>query len=207
MLRKSGVATTPKSKKSKTTSHSVLPVPPPTSREVKKRASHSVLPPPTPRDVKERAIQRNVSDRQRKKTGRQFENSGSESEDSDDLPIILAKRAKPATETPGAQIGQTATTATDVDIESDQDTIPALGGDLDKNPRDQTTSNPGDQTHATSLPGPSRKKGPTTKKARLVSYSSKGDSQDETTSSTSRNSSMGGVMIEFINQNEKEGKK
>ena len=75
------------------------------------------------------------------------------------MPIISVKRAKqPSTETPRLQIGQTATTVTDVDIGSDQDTIPALGGDLDKNPRDQTTSNPGDQTHATSLPGPSKKK-------------------------------------------------
>ena len=94
LLRKSGVATKPKSKRSKTTSHSVLPVPPPTSCEVKKRASHSVLPPPTPREVKERATQRIVSDGQRKKNGRRFENSGSESEDSDDLPIISVKQAK-----------------------------------------------------------------------------------------------------------------
>ena len=79
VLRNLGVATKPKSKKSKATSHSVLPVPPPTSREVKEQASHSVLPPPTPREVKERATQRIVSDRQRKKTGRRFENSGSES--------------------------------------------------------------------------------------------------------------------------------
>ena len=35
VLRKSGVATKPKSKKSKATSQSVLPVPSPTSREVK----------------------------------------------------------------------------------------------------------------------------------------------------------------------------
>ena len=60
VLRKSGVATKPKSKKSKATS----------VREVKERASHSVLPPPTPREVKERATQRTVSDRQRKKTGK-----------------------------------------------------------------------------------------------------------------------------------------
>ena len=189
VLRKLGVATKPKSKKSKATSRSVLPVPPPTSREVKERASHSVLPPPTPREVKERATQRIVSDRQRKKTGRRFENSGSESEESDDLLIISVKQAKqPSTETPRAQTGQTARTATDMDIGSDQVTIPTLGGDLDKNPRDQTTSNPGDQTHATSLPGPSKKKGPTTRKARLVSYSSQGDSQDETLSTTSRKS-------------------
>ena len=187
VLRKSGVATKPKSKKSKATSHSVLP--PPTPREVKERASHSVLPPPTRQEVKKRATQRIVSERQRKRTGRRFENSGSESEDSDDLPIISVKRAKqPPAETQRAQTGATATTATYVDIGSDQDTIPALGGDLDKNPRDQTTSNPGDQTQATSLPGPSKKKGPTTRKARLVSYSSQGDSQDETASTTSRKS-------------------
>ena len=119
VLRKSGVATKPKSKKSKATSQSVLPVPSPASREVKGRASHTVLPPPTPREVKERASQRAISDRQRKRTGRRFENT-SESEDSEDLPIILVKWAKqPSTDTPNAQIAQTATTVTDVDIGSD----------------------------------------------------------------------------------------
>ena len=183
MLGKSGAK--PKSKKSKATSQSVLPVPSPTSREVKEQAAHSVLPPPTPREVKERVKQR-VSDRQRKITGRRFENSGSESEDSEDLPIDSVKRAKQAsTDTPNAQIGQTATTVTDVDIGSDQDTTPARGGDLDKHPRDQTTSNPGDQSHTTTT---SKKKGPISKKARLVSYSSQGDSQDEISSMTSRRS-------------------
>ena len=212
MLRKSGVATKPKSKKSKATSQSVLPVPSPASCEVKERASHSVLPPPSPREVKERASQRAVLDRQRKRTGRRFENSGSESEDSEDLPIISVKRAiQPSTDTPNAQIAQ-ATTVTDVDIGSDHDTIPARGSDLDIHQRDQGTSNPGDQSHTTTN---SKKKGPTSKKARLVSYSSQGDSQDETSSTTSRRSGrkrtavtkMGGVMIDFINQNEKEGNK
>ena len=50
-LRKSGVATKFKPKKSKAASKCVLPVPP---RELKKRAAHPVLPPPTPREVKER---------------------------------------------------------------------------------------------------------------------------------------------------------
>ena len=176
VLRKSGVATKSKSKKSKATSQSVLPVPSPASREVKGRASHTVLPPPTPREVKERASQRAVSDRQRKRTGRRFENT-SESEDSEDLPIISVKRAKQSsTNTPKAQIAQTATTVTDVDIGSDQDTIPARGGDLD--------IHPGDKSHTTT----SIKKGPTSKKARLVSYSSQGDSQDKTSSTTSRRS-------------------
>ena len=107
VLRKSGVATKPKSKKSEATSQSALPVPSPASREVKGRASHTVLPPPTPHEVKERASQRAISDRQRKRTGRRFENSGSESEDSEDLAIILLKRAKqPSTDTPNAQIAQ-----------------------------------------------------------------------------------------------------
>ena len=194
MLRKLGVATKPKSKKSKAT-------------------SHPVLPPPTPREVKERATKRIVSEKQRKQTERRFENSGSESEDSDDFPIISVKRAiQPSAETSRAQTGPTATTPTNVDFGSDQDTIPALGGDLDRNPRDPSTSNPGDQTQ---LPAPGKKKGPTTRKARLVSYSSQGDSHDETASTTSRKNGrkrtavtkMGGVMIDFINQNEKEGKK
>ena len=54
VLRKSGVATKPKPKKSKVAAKSVLPVP---SSEVKKRAIHPGLPPPTPREVKERLIQ------------------------------------------------------------------------------------------------------------------------------------------------------
>ena len=140
------------------------------------------------------------------------------------MPIISVKRAKqpstdtpnaqkqPSTDTPNAQIEQTATTVTDVDIGSNQDTIPARGVDLDIHPGDQGTSNPGDQSHTTTT---SKKKGPTSKKARLVSYSSQGDSQDETSSTTSRISGrkktavtkMGGVMIDFIKQNEKEGNK
>ena len=98
----------------------------------------------------------------------------------------------------------------DADSGSDQETIPARSGDLDRNPRDQSTSNPGHQP--TQAPG--KKKG-TSKKARLVSYSSQEDSQDDTGSIASRRSGrkrtavtkMGGVMIDFINQNEKEGKK
>ena len=101
-----------------------------------------------------------------------------------------------------------------MDIGSDHDTIPALSSDLDRNPRDPSAPNPGDQSLPASLPAPGKKKG-TTRKARLVSYSSQGDGQDETGSTASRRSGrkqtavtkMGGVMIDFINQNEKEGKK
>ena len=182
MLRKSGVATKPKPKKSKAAPKSVLPVPP---SEMKKRAAHPGLPPPTPREVKERSTKR-ISDKQRKRIGRRFENSGSESEDRKDLPIISVKRAKqPLTTTPDAPIERTATAVTDVDVGSDQDTITARGGELDNHPRDQGTSNPGDQSHTTTT---SKKKGATSKKARLVSYSSQGDSQDETSSTTSRRS-------------------
>ena len=99
-------------------------------------------------------------------------------------------------------------------IGSDQDAIPALSGDLDRNSRDPSAPNPGDQSLPASLPAPGKKKG-RTRKARLVSYSIQGDSQDETGSTASRRSGrkrtavtkMGGVMIDFINQNEKEGKK
>ena len=64
------------------------------------------------------------------------------------------------------------------------------------------------------MPAPGKKKG-TSRKARLVSYSSQEDSHDEMGSIASRRSGrkrtavtkMGGVMIDFINQNEKEGKK
>ena len=209
VLRKSGAATKPKPKKSKAASKSVLPVPP---SELKKRAAHPGLPPLTPREVKERSTKR-ISDKQWERIGRRFENSGSESEDSEDLPIILVKRTKqPLTTTPDAPIERTRTAVTDVDVGSDQDTIPARGGELDNHPRDQGTSNPGDQSHTTTT---SKKKGATSKKARLVSYSSQGYTQDETSSTTSRRSGrkrtavtkMGGVMIDFINQNKKEGNK
>ena len=90
MLRKLGVATKPKPKKSKAASKSVLPVPP---SEMKKRVAHPGLPLPTPREVKERSTKR-ISDKQRERIGRRFENTGSESEDSEDLPIISLKRAK-----------------------------------------------------------------------------------------------------------------
>ena len=64
MLRKSGVATKAKPKKTKA-------------------GSQSTLPPPTPREVKKRATKRIAPEKQRSKSGRRFENSGSESEDSD----------------------------------------------------------------------------------------------------------------------------
>ena len=209
MLRKSGVATKPKStkpKKSKATPKSVLPVLSTNSRKIREQAAESVLPTPTPREVKERA-------KQRKRSGRRFENSGLESEDSEDLPIISVKRAKqPSMDAPNAQLEQPEAAVTDVDKGSDQDTIPAGGGDVDKHPGDLITSNPGDQANTTTT---TKKKGQTSKKARLVPYSSQGDSQDENASATSRRSGrkrtavtkMGGVMIDFINQNDKEGNK
>ena len=151
VLRKSGVATKAKPKKSKA-------------------GSQSILLPPTPREVRERATKTIAPEKQRKKSGRRFEISGSESEDSDNLPIILVKRAKQPSADASTAIVQaepTAMTQTDADIGSDQDTIPALSGDLDRNPRDPSTSNPGGQP----TPAPGKKKG-TTSKARLVSYSS-----------------------------------
>ena len=193
----------PNSKKSKATPKSVLPVPSTTSREIREQAAQSVLPPPTSREVKELAKQRLGSDKQRKRSGRRFENSGSESEDSEDLSIISVKRAKqPSTDTPNAQLEQPETAVTDMDMGSDQDTIPARGGDVDKHPWDLTTSNPGDQANTTTT---TKKKVQTSKKARLVSYSSQGDSQDETAFTTSQRSGrkstavtkMGGVMIDL----------
>ena len=67
--------------------------------------------------------------------------------------------------------------------------------------------NPGDQT----LPVPGGKKR-TTRKARLVSYSSQEDIQEETSSRRSARkrtavTKMGGVMIDFIGKNDKEGEK
>ena len=195
MLKKLGVARKAKPKKIKT-------------------GSKSIVPPPTPREVKERATKRIAQQKQpREKSGRRFENSGSESEDSDNLPIISVKRTKqPSAEasTEIAQADPTAMQQRDADSGSDQETIPARSGDLDRNPRDPATANPGDQP--TQAPG--KKKGPS-KKARLVSNSSQDDSQDDTGSIASRRSGrkrtavtkMEGVMIDFINQSEKKGKK
>ena len=189
VLRKSGVATKSKPKKIKT-------------------GSKSIVPPPTPREVKERATKRNAPQKQqREKRGRRFENSGSDLEDTDDLPIISVKRMKqPSAEVLTAQADPTAMQHRDADSGSDQETIPAHSGDLDTNPRDPVTSNSGDQP----TEAPSKKKRPS-KKVRLVSYSS----QDDMGSIASRRSGrkktaltkMGGVMIDFINQSEKEGKK
>ena len=189
VLRKSGVATKPKPKKLKVAAKPVLPVP---SSEVNKRATQPVLPPPTPRAVKDRLTKR-LAEQQRGRIGRRLENSGSESEDSEDLPIISVKRTKqPLTTTPDEPIERSATAITEVDVGSDQDTIPARGGELDHHhPRDQGTSNPGDQSKSTN----SKKKGASSKKARLVLYSSQGDSQDETSSTTSRRSSFQPFMI------------
>ena len=76
VLRKSGVATKSKPEKIKT-------------------GSKSIVLPPTPREVKERATKRIAPQKQqREKSGRRFENSGSDSEDTDDLPIISVKRTK-----------------------------------------------------------------------------------------------------------------
>ena len=130
--------------------------------------------------------QRIAPEKQRKKSGRRFENSGSESDDSDNLTIILVKRTKQPSAEASKEIAQadpTAMTQPDADIGSDQETIPARSGDLDRNPRDPSTSNPGDQP----MPAPGKKKG-TSKKARLVSFSSQEDSQDDTVSIASRRS-------------------
>ena len=160
VLRKSGVATKRKPKKSKVAAKSVLPVP---SSEVKKRAIHPRLPLPTPREVKERLTQR-IAKNKWERIGRRFENSGSESEDSEDLPIISVKRAKQSfTTTSDALIERSATALTEVDVGSDQDTIPAQGGQLDRHhPMDQGTSNPGDQSKSITT---SKKKGASSKKA------------------------------------------
>ena len=211
VLRKSGVATKPISKKkSRTAAKSVLPVP---VIEANKRATQTTLPPPTPRDVKERWTKR-TAEKNRKRTGRRFEENYSESEDSEDLPIISVKRTpQQVTTTPEAQVERSATAIPEAEAETDQDTIPALGGELDApNPGVQATENPGVQDPANPKTT-GKKKGASSRKARLVSYSSQGDSQDETSSTTSRRSGrkrtavtkMGGVMIDFINQN-KEGK-
>ena len=183
VLRKSGVATKPIPKKSKIAAKSVLPVP---SSEMKQRAIQTALPPPTPREVKERLAQR-IAKKKRERTGRRFEDTDSESEDSEDLPIISVKRAKqPLTTTPEAPIERSAETLPEAEVGTDQDTIPAQGGELDnQNPREQGRSNPGDQSKPITA---SRKKGASSKKAKLVSYSSQGESQDETSSTTSRKS-------------------
>ena len=144
VLRKSGVATKPIPKKSKVAAKSVLPVP---SSEVKKRAIQTALPPPTPREVKERLTQR-IAKKKRERTGRRFEDTDSESEDSEDLSIISVKRAKqPLTTTPEAPIERSAAALPEAEVGTDQDTIPAQGGELDnQNPREQGMSNPGDQS-------------------------------------------------------------
>ena len=210
VLRKSGVATKPISKKSKTAAKSVLPVP---MKEAKKRATQTTLPPPTPREVMERLTKR-IAEKKRERTGSRFEETYSESEDSEDLPIISVKRTKQQeTTTPEARIERSATAIPETEAETDQDTIPALGGELDApNPGVQVTENPGVQDPTKPITT-GKKKGTSSKKARLVSYSSQGESQDETSSTTSRKSGrkrtavikMGGVMIDFINQ-DKEGK-
>ena len=168
VLGKWGVATKAKPKKIKTGSKSI--VPPPTPREVKERVTKSIAP----------------QKQQREKSGRRFENNGSDSEDSDNLPIISVKRTKQPSAEASIEIAQADPTAVqqrDADSGSDQETIPARSGDLDRNPRDPATSNPGDQP--TQAPG--KKKGPS-KKARLVSYSKQDDSQDDKGSIASRRS-------------------
>ena len=191
VLIKSGAAAKPKSKRAK----AALP--------------QAVLPPPTPREVKERATRKATTEKQRKQIGRRFENSGSESDDSENLPIISVKRTiqTSAEAQTSAQASEQQTTNPVQDTGSDQDTIPALGGELERNPRDPSALNPGDQT----LPVPGGKKR-TTRKARLVSYSSQEDSLDETVSRRSGRkrravTKMGGLMIDFISKNDKEGGK
>ena len=127
--------------------------------------------------------------------------------------FISVKRTKQPSAEASTEIAQADSTAMqqrNADSGSNQETIPARSGNLDRNSRDPATSNPGDQP--TQAPG--KKKGPS-KKARLVSYSSQDDSRDDTRSIASRRSGrkrmtvtkMEGVMIDFINQSEKEGKK
>ena len=204
------MATKPIPKKSKTAAKSVLPVP---VKVAKKRATQTTLPPPTPREVKERLTKR-IAEKKRERTGRRLEETYSESEDSEDLPIISVKRTKQQeTTTPEARIERSATTIPEAEAETDQDTIPALEGELDApNPGVQVTENPGVQDPTKPITT-GKKKGTSSRKARLVSYSSQGESQDETSSTTSRKSGrkrtavtkMGGVLIDFINQ-DKEGK-
>ena len=76
VLRKLGMATKAKPKKIK--AEPKLIVPPLTPREDKKRSTRRIAP----------------QKQQREKSGRSFENSGSESKDSDNLPIISVKRTK-----------------------------------------------------------------------------------------------------------------
>ena len=184
----------------------------PKSKRAKAALPQAIQPPPTPCDRKERATRKAATEKQRKQTVRRFENSDSESEDSEDLPIISVKRTVQTSaeaqaseqQTGSAQAREQQTTNPAQDT-SDQDTISALGGELERNPRDYSALNPGDQT----VPGGKKR---TTRKARLVSYSSQDDSQDETASRRSGRkrtavSKMGGVMIDFINKNDKEGEK
>ena len=150
-----------------------------------------------------RATRRIATEKQRKKTGRRFAVPNRKIAT---IYQLSKKTIQPSAEaqTAIAQSRQTAIAQTGADIGSDQDTIPPLGGELDKNPRDPSASNPGDQA-----------KKRTTRKARLVSYSSQEGNEDETVSTSSRRSGrkrtavtkMGGVMIDFTNKNEKEGKK
>ena len=160
--------------------------------------------------MKELATKNAANEKQkRKQTGRRFENSGSESEDSEDLPIISVKRTvkTPAEAQAGsAQTSEQATTNPVPDTGSNQDTISALDGEMERQPGEPTSSQPGDQT----LSAPTEKKKKTTRKPRLVSYSSQEDSQDETAARRSGRkrtavTKMGEVMIDFINRNDKGG--
>ena len=172
--------------------------------------------PPTLKERKERAKGKTNAGKQqqRRQIGRQFENSGSDSGKSDYLPIISVKKpttvvtqAGPSqpqkTSTEPAATGEQAqlesrskpsdkTNITVPDTGSDEDTIPALGGETDiPTPREQK------------MPAPTDKKKRAPRKARLVSYSSKEDSQEDTESRKSGRkrttvTKMGGVMIDCI---------
>ena len=181
----------------------------PKSKRAKAALPQAALPPSTPREVKERATRKATTEKQRKQTGRRFDNSGSESKDGEDLPIISVKRTiqTSAEAQTSAQASEQQTINPVQDTGSDQDTIPALGKYLERNPRDPSALNPGDQI----LPVPGGKKR-STRKARLVSYSSQIDIQDETASRRSGRkrtsvTKMGEVMIDFIDKNDKEGEK
>ena len=120
----------------------------PKSKKPRAALPHAILPPSTPRKVKERATKKAATEKQhRKQIGRRFENSGSESEESEDLPIISVKRTvKTAAEAQAgsAQTSEQATTNSVPDTKSDQDTIPALGDEMERQPWDPTSSQPGD---------------------------------------------------------------
>ena len=99
--------------------------------------------------------------------------------------------------TPAGLTSEQATANPVSDTGSNQDTIPALDGETEKKPGDPKLSAPTEK----------KKKAP--RKTRLVSYISQEDSQDDTASRRSGKkrtavTKMGGVMIDYINKNDRE---